>query len=265
MIDLVTAPAALPPGQRIYAIGDVHGCLERLATLHEQIAEDLLAEPSLDAAVRRLVREANEAGGRDNITVVAFRLEDAEAAAVDEQATLIGPSAEEAGLTPEALRGERTRPVATPRRRRNRVATALKVLAALLVIALVVGGAVYGARQVYFLGTDEGGRLALYRGLPYDLPLDVELYSEIYSVPVQVDSLPEDRRPSVTDHELRSRSDAISLLDDLQASIPPPDENAGGAGGAGTRDPARAGGPKAEDARDGPRDRTRERKRSGNG
>jgi serine/threonine protein phosphatase 1 len=45
MIDLVTAPAALPPGQRVYAIGDIHGCLDRLAAVHEQIAEDLAARP----------------------------------------------------------------------------------------------------------------------------------------------------------------------------------------------------------------------------
>ena len=45
MIDFVPAPASLPPGQRVYAIGDVHGCLDRLATIHEQIAEDLAARP----------------------------------------------------------------------------------------------------------------------------------------------------------------------------------------------------------------------------
>ena len=50
MIDLVPAPATLPSGQRVYAIGDVHGCLERLAVLHEQIAEDLLARP-VDSAI----------------------------------------------------------------------------------------------------------------------------------------------------------------------------------------------------------------------
>ena len=45
MIDFVPAPATLPPGQRVYAIGDVHGCLDRLATIHEQIAEDLATRP----------------------------------------------------------------------------------------------------------------------------------------------------------------------------------------------------------------------------
>ena len=45
MIDFVPAPATLPPGQRVYAIGDVHGCLDRLAQVHEQIAEDLAVRP----------------------------------------------------------------------------------------------------------------------------------------------------------------------------------------------------------------------------
>ena len=45
MPDFVTAPATLPPGQRVYAIGDIHGCLERLVTLHELIAQDIEARP----------------------------------------------------------------------------------------------------------------------------------------------------------------------------------------------------------------------------
>ena len=45
MIDFVTAPATLPPGQRVYAIGDIDGCLDRLAAVHEQIAEDLATRP----------------------------------------------------------------------------------------------------------------------------------------------------------------------------------------------------------------------------
>jgi hypothetical protein len=95
-------------------------------------------------------------------------------------------------------------------------------LLSLLLVAGVVAGGYFGLRQVYFLGTDEGGRLALFRGLPYDLPLGVDLYSEVYSTPVQVDSLPADRRPSVTEHELRSRDDAVSLLNDLEAEVREP-------------------------------------------
>jgi len=45
MIDFAAAPATLPPGQRAYAIGDIHGCMEQLAQLHQAIADDLAARP----------------------------------------------------------------------------------------------------------------------------------------------------------------------------------------------------------------------------
>ena len=44
-LDLVPAPASLPPGRRIYAIGDIHGCDIQLGTLHVLIAEDLARRP----------------------------------------------------------------------------------------------------------------------------------------------------------------------------------------------------------------------------
>ena len=87
--------------------GDVYLlCSDGLTTMvrEDRIAAVLASAASLDEAVSSLVREANEAGGRDNITVVAFRLEEAEQAAeTKEQPTLIGPAAEEAGLTAGAL------------------------------------------------------------------------------------------------------------------------------------------------------------------
>lgn len=50
MIDLVPAPATVPPGRRVYAIGDIHGCDAQLANLHATIAEDLARRP-VDSAV----------------------------------------------------------------------------------------------------------------------------------------------------------------------------------------------------------------------
>jgi serine/threonine protein phosphatase 1 len=41
----IPAPGQLPEGRRVYAIGDVHGCLSRLVHLHWQIAADLAARP----------------------------------------------------------------------------------------------------------------------------------------------------------------------------------------------------------------------------
>jgi protein phosphatase len=221
-------------------------CSDGLTTMikDEEISAALADAPTLDDAVKRLVREANEAGGRDNITVVAFRLEEAGDLAIDAGPTLIGPSAEEAGLTREGVRTAAEREAAAadgraPTQRRRRLRTAVKVLAVLAVVAGIGFGAWYGVRQVYFLGIDEGGRVTLYRGLPYDLPLDVSLYSEVYSAPVQADSLPADRRDEATNHELRSHDDAVSLLDDLEASAipstpsPPVGNGSGQQGGQG--------------------------------
>jgi serine/threonine protein phosphatase PrpC len=215
-------------------------CSDGLTTMvrEDRIAATLTGTESLDDAVSSLVREANEAGGRDNITVVAFRLEEAEVPAeAKEEPTLIGPAAEEAGLTAGAVveaaeaRAERPgdRAAATrPRRWPGRVA---KSLAAVAILAAIVGGAVYGLHQVYFLGTDSGGRAALYRGLPYDLPLGIELYSEVYAAPVQVSAIPADRRESATDHTLRSHDDAADLLADLQHAAEPPVRKRKAAGG----------------------------------
>lgn len=51
MIDFTPAPASVPRGVRVYAVGDVHGCLDRLVAMHELIAQDLdqrpVAEPVL--------------------------------------------------------------------------------------------------------------------------------------------------------------------------------------------------------------------------
>jgi serine/threonine protein phosphatase 1 len=45
MITMSLAPAHLPPGERVYAVGDVHGCADRLAALHRLIGADLAARP----------------------------------------------------------------------------------------------------------------------------------------------------------------------------------------------------------------------------
>jgi protein phosphatase len=216
--------------------GDVYLlCSDGLTTMikEDRIGAILREADTLDEAVTRLVAEANDAGGRDNITVVAFRVDDAEAAAKpDDQLTLVGPAAEEAGLTAagvEAAAGRqersRTRERAVagtraerPRGERRWPRRAAKVLALIVVTVGLAALAVWGARQIYFLGTDSGGRLALYRGLPYDLPLGIHLYSEVEAAPVQVNSVPESRRESAIDHTLRFHDDAVSLLDDLQAA-----------------------------------------------
>ena len=79
-------------------------------------------------------------------------------------------------------------------------------------------GAWYGNRQVWFLGTDDAGRVALYRGLPYELPFGVKLYDERYASPIQTGALSGRRLDAVTGNDLRSRGDAVSLIEEIERS-----------------------------------------------
>jgi serine/threonine protein phosphatase PrpC len=221
-VDLRTVPALA---------GDVFLiCSDGLTTMldDEKIAHVLGRATSLQSAVKALVDEANRAGGRDNITVVSFRLDDegaeaASAGTAGEGATLIGGDAEAAGLTATEVRKRAAAEAARKRRedldaqpRRRGLRTALKVLVPLLLIAAILAGAWYGNRQIWFLGTDDAGRVALYRGAPYELPFGIALYSERYAGPVQTESLPARRKDAVTGHDLRSRADAVSLLEEIE-------------------------------------------------
>jgi serine/threonine protein phosphatase PrpC len=211
------------------AAGDVFLiCSDGLTTMlgEEQIAKLLAGSSSMSAAVRALIDEANRAGGRDNITALAFRLEDAAAPQQShENATLIGSSAAEAGLTTTEVRRRAAAEAARERREqltakkpRRGLRRALKVLAVLVVLVALAFGAWYGNRQVWFLGTDDSGRVALYRGLPYELPFGIELYEERFASPIQTSSLPPRRQDAVSGHDLRSRGDAVSLVEDIEQS-----------------------------------------------
>ena len=48
------APGVLAPGRRVYAIGDIHGCSERLSLVHRQIALDLRDRPADDVTLIHL-------------------------------------------------------------------------------------------------------------------------------------------------------------------------------------------------------------------
>jgi serine/threonine protein phosphatase PrpC len=219
-VDLQTVPAQA---------GDIFLiCSDGLTTMldDEHIARLLGRAATMQSAVRALVDEANRAGGRDNITVVLFRVEDADAPASGaDGATLIGSSAEAEELTGAEVRrraaaeAARQRRERTPGKQEHRgIKRLASVLVAVLVVAALGYAAWWGNRQVWFLGTDDAGRVALYRGLPYELPFGVELYQERYASPIQTGGLPPRRQEAVTGHDLRSRDDAVSLIEDIEAS-----------------------------------------------
>lgn len=53
------APGSLPAGQRVYAIGDIHGCRDELARLYGLIAEDLRNRPTGAATLVTLGNHLN--------------------------------------------------------------------------------------------------------------------------------------------------------------------------------------------------------------
>ena len=223
-------------------------CSDGLTTMvsDDEMRRIMAEARSLRSAVGKLIDAANGSGGRDNITAVAFRVAEEGEEVPDEGATLIARTAETAGLTAERMRqaGDRMRgqgPMPLPHRSRRWLRGG--IIAG--VVAVVLGGGFFLASQVYFLGTDEGGRVALYKGLPYDLPLGIELYSEQDSIGVQASDLSTERQEVVTEHKLRSEDDAQDIIDDIEARegsvpvIPPapaksakPKDNQQGAGAA---------------------------------
>ncbi|OJU95892.1 MAG: hypothetical protein BGO23_09960 [Solirubrobacterales bacterium 67-14] len=201
--DLATIPSE--PGD-IFLL-----CSDGLTTMigDEKIRDILMGATSLDAAARTLVDEANRAGGRDNITVIVFQVEDpANPLPRGEHPTMV----RRGGTRSTARQRERERPKP---RRRGKILAGVAALCAVLV--LVVGGLFFATRQAWFLGTDDAGRVALYRGLPYELPFNIDLYQLKYSTAIQTESLPAGRQRSVTDHSLRSEDDAVSLIEDIES------------------------------------------------
>jgi serine/threonine protein phosphatase PrpC len=192
--------------------------------LTDMVSEDdlraaLIDTPTLEAAVDRLIEEANAAGGRDNITVIAFRIDGDELSspAPDETVLNVRPPT---ALAPAPSTVEAPPPPApAPARSRRRRRPGVRAIAVTLLAIAVLGAAVYGAlaglHSVYFVGSQDG-LVTLYRGLPYELPFGIDLYQERYVSSVPVQALDATERRRVLDHQLRSRGDAASVVRRLE-------------------------------------------------
>jgi serine/threonine protein phosphatase PrpC len=204
----------------------------------DEVASIVSSAGSLDEAADTLVRAANQSGGKDNITVILFRLGEGEPAAAEaatepgpgDEDTIVGLRAEDlhaaASAPPSADAPDATiihrraeppvpaAPAARPRRRRGRFV--LRVAAGLLIVAAVVAGLYALSRQVYFVGTNDAGLVTIYQGIPYELPFGVNLYTEDYASGMPARAIPRARRARVLDHEWRSREDAVDLVRALE-------------------------------------------------
>jgi PPM family protein phosphatase len=205
-------------------------CSDGLTSMvrEERVREIAAGAGSLGEMVDALVDEANRAGGRDNITVVAFRVGGEEAAgvapdetAMDLRATAAAtaehdratpaegfPAAPAPPAPPKPARAARARPRRTGRR------LVIGLLAVAILLGVVFGG-IAGLHRVYFVGTDRG-LVTLYRGVPYDLPFGIDLYEKEYVSSVPVNGLGTTERRRLLDHQLRSKNDAVDLVRGLE-------------------------------------------------
>ena len=248
--------------------GDVYlACSDGLTGM---ISEDdvlgiLSGADSLDTASQELIDAANANGGRDNITVVLFRV-DSDDSADDDPDTLGDQPTDVGGINADEVRAavaeaetsQRTVPAKTvpadvpddapddehtmalrprgnrdetrtaapqisgdgrapPRRRRRpRFRTLLTAVIVLAMIAALLVGVKALIDSRYFVGTNDAGLVTLYNGVPYDLPLGIELYEEEYVSPIPARSLPSGNRDRILDHQLRSKGDATDLVRQIE-------------------------------------------------
>ncbi|CAA9503964.1 MAG: Protein serine/threonine phosphatase PrpC, regulation of stationary phase [uncultured Solirubrobacteraceae bacterium] len=209
------------------------------------VGEIVAGADSLLEAGRALVEAANAAGGRDNITVVLFRVEEiamsspsvAEEtmvgggltaadvrAALAERAAAPGSHGQSAGRSADP-RGDDTvsrrvpLPAGTspPGKDRSRAGSVVRTLAFFAVFGLPVLLAAFIAIQsVYFVGTNDEGFVTLYRGLPYDLPAGADLYTPNFVSGVATKQLAASTQKTIAAHKLRSREDGEDLVRQIE-------------------------------------------------
>lgn len=237
-VEVDTWSYPLNPGDVVMLCSD--GLTDMLP--ERQVQEALAESAGLAAAADRLIDEANAAGGRDNITVVLFRVEDADSIVL-EQATEIAEAASISNLeaaqaaaasvpvTPAPvmrarlarLQGRKPKMPAgftqpAPQQRHFGVLgkTVAALVATAVVLFLVGGGGYLASRQLYFLGTNGQGTVVVYRGFPYVLPFGIPMYETYYVSGVPAASIPPALRKTLLNHAMRDQGNATTLINQLE-------------------------------------------------
>jgi PPM family protein phosphatase len=191
-------------------------CSDGLTTMVDEatIGRLLYEHAGAAEAASELVRAALAAGGEDNVTVVIFRIDDLADVEDDEQ------TPGEHVLPPELWLGGASGDSGSGGDRgegRHTLRLVFGGLAALAVIAVAVVGAIAGLRWSHFVGADERtGQVAVYQGVPVDLPLGVRLYHETFLSDVPYRSLSAAERQRLFNHRLRSQSSAREAIQPLE-------------------------------------------------
>jgi protein phosphatase len=234
--------------------GDVYLlCSDGLTTMlgEGKLLDVLSSHERLRDAGEALIAGANAAGGKDNITVVLLRLEEVlteaerradghttiTALALAPQAALAsrerpnppnrgtqgdvaahaGEQSAEVPVVPRRPRHPAPEPAQRRGARMRRRLRRLRAPVALLAVAgMLAAGAYLALQSVYFIGTNQRGLVTVFRGVPYELPAGLKLYSSDYVSGVSASTLPSSRRRALLDHSLRSEGDAADLMRQLE-------------------------------------------------
>jgi protein phosphatase len=182
-------------------------CSDGLNTMVDEatIARLMAGEGTAEDTARNLVRAALAGGGEDNVTAIVFRL--GEVGGGDGAAVARGAAA----------RPKRTDTSRTRRSLRYVIRTAVTAA----VVAALAAAAVFGFSWSHFVGADRAtGRVAVYQGIPVDLPFGLRLYRETYESAVYYATLSTAQRQHLFDHRLRSSANAMQAVRAVQADTP---------------------------------------------
>jgi serine/threonine protein phosphatase PrpC len=228
-------------------------CSDGLTSMigEDDVADVLRSEPDLDRAGDRLIKAANDAGGRDNITVVLFRLVEADeetppeagetmagrpSAGEDELIRSRGPDGAGAGgvhptaqmtvAAPVIERSElpsRSAPrlartqgrtqagAGAPKRRSGPLFKVLAALFSILVVLFLFGGGGYLATRELFFVGTNADGIVT---LYSGLPYDfiVPFYEKSYVSGLPASEVPPADRARLFNHHLHSQTQAIAII-----------------------------------------------------
>jgi protein phosphatase len=202
-------------------------CSDGLTTMVDEdtVRRALTETAKLQDAGRRLIAEANRAGGEDNITVVLFAvatsgpdedtlsgLESIQLPPTPAEAPAIEPNGDHRDLTVV----ERALPAGGPpaaRRGGGRGRRVLLIAAGILLLfAGLAAAALFGLSRAHFVGATKDGHVAVYQGVPWDLFSGAKLYREVYVSPLLAEQLSPEERLKLFDHDLTSESGAKARI-----------------------------------------------------
>jgi protein phosphatase len=194
-VEVDLEPVELTPGDRLLLNSD--GLTSMVGP--DRVKQVLVDEPDPQAAADRLVGIANDAGGEDNITVLVIDVaDDADDRPRGEGAASVRQETQPGGEPAERARWPRA------------------VLVALVAV-LVIGGGGYAAARYFlnnsfFVGANDAGYVAIYRGIPDEIA-GLDLKSEEEETDVPLTDLPEFKQEDVTE------GIKVDSLDDAQATV----------------------------------------------